>query len=121
MFHRINFHDNKLPAFKENKAKGIYTFGEDNLYPEFLIEMYNKSPKHNAIVSAKASYLAGVGTSIKGQDTAIIAKAQQKVDAINAYESLDELKAKVADDLELFNGLDTVMIYLTVNLNIYSC
>lgn len=111
MFHRINFHDNKLPAFKENKAKGIYTFGEDNLYPEFLIEMYNKSPKHNAIVSAKASYLAGVGTSIKGQDTAIIAKAQQKVEAINAYESLDELKAKVADDLELFNGFALEIIW----------
>lgn len=111
MFHRINFHDNKLPAFKENKAKGIYTFGEDNLYPEFLIEMYNKSPKHNAIVSAKASYLAGVGTSIKGQDTAIIAKAQQKVDAINAYESLEELKAKVADDLELFNGFALEVIW----------
>lgn len=111
MFHRINFHDNKLPAFKENKAKGIYTFGEDNLYPEFLIEMYNKSPKHNAIVSAKASYLAGVGTSIKGQDTAIIAKAQQKVDAINAYESLDELKAKIADDLELFNGFALEIIW----------
>lgn len=111
MFHRINFHDNKLPAFKENKAKGIYTFGEDNLYPEFLIEMYNKSPKHNAIVSAKASYLAGVGTSIKGQDTAIIAKAQQKVESINAYESLDELKAKVADDLELFNGFALEVIW----------
>lgn len=111
MFHRINFHDNKLPAFKENKAKGIYTFGEDNLYPEFLIEMYNKSPKHNAIVSAKASYLAGVGTSIKGQDTAIIAKAQQKVEAINAYESLDELKAKIADDLELFNGFALEVIW----------
>lgn len=111
MFHRINFHDNKLPAFKENKAKGIYTFGEDNLYPEFLIEMYNKSPKHNAIVSAKASYLAGVGTSIKGQDTAVIAKAQQKVEAINAYESLDELKAKVADDLELFNGFALEVIW----------
>lgn len=111
MFHRINFHDNKLPAFKENKAKGIYTFGEDNLYPEFLIEMYNKSPKHNAIVSAKASYVAGVGTSIKGQDTAVIAKAQQKVDAINAYESLDELKVKIADDLELFNGFALEVIW----------
>lgn len=111
MFHRINFHDNKLPAFKENKAKGIYTFGEDNLYPDFLIELYNKSPKHNAIVSAKASYVAGVGTAIKGSDTAIIAKAQQKVNAINAYESLDELKVKIADDLELFNGFALEVIW----------
>ncbi len=111
MFHRINFHDNKLPAFKENKAKGFITYGEDNLYPDFLIELYNKSPKHNAIVSAKASYIAGVGTAIKGSDTAIIAKAQQKVDAINAYESLDELKVKIADDLELFNGFALEIIW----------
>lgn len=111
MFQRINFHDNKLPAFKENKAKGFITYGEDNLYPDFLIELYNKSPKHNAIVSAKASYVAGVGTAIKGSDTAIIAKAQQKVDAINAYESLDELKVKIADDLELFNGFALEVIW----------
>lgn len=111
MFQRINFHDNKLPAFKENKAKGFITYGEDNLYPDFLIELYNKSPKHNAIVSAKASYIAGVGTAIKGSDTAIIAKAQQKVDAINAYESLDELKVKIADDLELFNGFALEVIW----------
>ncbi len=111
MFQRINFHDNKLPAFKENKAKGFITYGEDNLYPDFLIELYNKSPKHNAIVSAKASYIAGVGTAIKGSDTAIIAKAQQKVDAINSYESLDELKVKIADDLELFNGFALEVIW----------
>jgi hypothetical protein len=111
MFSRINFHDNKLPEFKENKGKGIYTFGDKNDYPDFLIEMYNKSPKHNAIISAKASYIAGVGTQIKGSDTATIAKAQQKVDAINAYESLDELKAKIADDLELFNGFALEIIW----------
>ncbi len=59
IFQRINFHDNKLPVFKENKAKGFVTFGADNLYPDFLVELFNKSPKHNAIVSAKASYIAG--------------------------------------------------------------
>ena len=111
MFQRINFHDNKLPEFKENKGKGIFSFGDDNLYPNFLIEMYNKSPKHNAIISAKASYIAGVGTEIKGSDTATIAKAEKKVKAINAYESLDELKAKIADDMELFNGFALEIIW----------
>ena len=41
IFQRINFHDNVLPVFKENKAKGYVTFGADNLYPEFLIELFN--------------------------------------------------------------------------------
>jgi hypothetical protein len=104
IFQRINFHDNVLPVFKENKAKGYVTFGADNLYPEFLIELFNKSPKHNAIVSSKASYIAGVGTKVFGQNTVDIAKAEAKIKAINSYETLDQVKTKIAYDLELFNG-----------------
>jgi len=104
IFQRINFHDNVLPVFKENKAKGYVTFGADNLYPEFLIELFNKSPKHNAIVSSKASYISGVGTKVFGQNTVDIAKAEAKIKAINGYETLDQVKGKIAYDLELFNG-----------------
>jgi hypothetical protein len=104
IFQRINFHDNVLPVFKENKAKGYVTFGADNLYPEFLIELFNKSPKHNAIVSSKASYISGVGTKVFGQNTVDIAKAEAKIKAINAYETLDQVKGKIAYDLELFIG-----------------
>lgn len=111
IFQRINFHDNVLPVFKENKAKGYVTFGADNLYPEFLIELFNKSPKHNAIVSSKASYVAGVGTKIDGQNTVDIAKAEAKCKAINAYETIDEVKSKIAYDLELFNGFALEIIW----------
>jgi predicted transcriptional regulator len=111
IFQRINFHDNKLPVFKENKAKGFVTFGADNLYPDFLIELFNKSPKHNAIVSAKASYVAGIGTEVYGQSTEDIAKIQNKLKSINAYETYEELKAKVAYDAELFNGFAIEVIW----------
>jgi predicted transcriptional regulator len=111
IFQRINFHDNKLPVFKENKAKGYVTFGADNLYPDFLIELFNKSPKHNAIVSAKASYVAGIGTDVFGQNTTDIAKAEAKLKNINAYETYEELKAKVAYDAELFNGFCVEVIW----------
>jgi predicted transcriptional regulator len=111
IFQRINFHDNKLPVFKENKAKGFVTFGADNLYPDFLIELFNKSPKHNAIVSAKASYVAGIGTEVYGQNTTDTAKIQAKLKSINAYETYEELKAKVAYDAELFNGFAIEVIW----------
>jgi predicted transcriptional regulator len=111
IFQRLNFHDNKLPVFKENKAKGFVTFGADNLYPDFLIELFNKSPKHNAIVSAKASYVAGIGTEVFGSNTEDIAKAQAKLKNINAYETYEELKAKVAYDAELFNGFAVEVIW----------
>lgn len=111
IFQRINFHDNKLPVFKENKAKGFVTFGADNLYPDFLVELFNKSPKHNAIVSAKASYVSGIGTEIHGQSTIDIAKAEAKLKSINAYETYEELKAKIAYDAELFNGFCVEVIW----------
>ena len=111
IFQRINFHDNKLPVFKENKAKGFVTFGADNQYPDFLIELFNKSPKHNAIVSAKASYVAGIGTEVYGQNTTDIAKAEAKLKNINAYETYEELKAKIAYDAELFNGFCVEVIW----------
>ena len=111
IFQRLNFHDNKLPVFKENKAKGFVTFGADNLYPDFLIELFNKSPKHNAIVSAKASYIAGIGTDVFGQNTTDIAKAEAKLKNINAYETYEELKAKIAYDAELFNGFCVEVIW----------
>ena len=111
IFQRINFHDNKLPVFKENKAKGFVTFGADNLYPDFLVELFNKSPKHNAIVSAKSSYIAGIGTDVFGQNTTDIAKAEAKLKNINAYETYEELKAKIAYDAELFNGFAVEVIW----------
>lgn len=111
IFQRINFHDNILPVFKENKTKGFVTFGADNLYPEFLIEMFNKSPKHNAIVSSKASYVSGVGTKVIGQNTVDIARVENKLKSINAYETYEELKEKVVYDLELFNGFCVEVIW----------
>ena len=111
IFQRINFHDNVLPVFKENKAKGYVTFGADNLYPDFLIELFNKSPKHNAIVSSKASYVAGIGTKVIGQNTVDIAKAEAKIQNINAYETLNQVKGKIAYDLELFNGYALEIIW----------
>ncbi len=111
IFQRINFHDNKLPVFKENKAKGYITYGGDNLYPDFLVDLFNKSPKHNAIISAKASYVAGIGTSIISYNTVDVAKIEAKFKSINAYETYEELKAKIAYDAELFNGFAVEVIW----------
>jgi hypothetical protein len=110
-FVRINLAESKLPIFKENKSKGIITFGEDNLYPMGLIELFNKSPKHSAIITQKAAYLAGDKTEILGQNTEDIAKAQDYLSNINAYEDFDTLKSKIANDLELFDGFALEIIW----------
>ena len=38
------------PKFEEKKGKGWVEFGELNNYPKYLIDLYNESPKHGAIV-----------------------------------------------------------------------
>ena len=110
-FVRINLAESKLPIFKEIRSKGIITFGDDNLYPMGLIELFNKSPKHSAIITQKAAYLAGDKTEILGQSTEDIAKAQDYLSNINAYEDFDSLKSKIANDLELFDGFALEIIW----------
>jgi predicted transcriptional regulator len=55
--------------------------------------------------------VAGIGTEVYGQSTEDIAKIQNKLKSINAYETYEELKAKVAYDAELFNGFAIEVIW----------
>ena len=110
-FQRVSFVESSLPKFKENKSKGFITFGENNKYPFELIDLFNKSPKHSAIVTQKAAYLAGDKTQIIGGSTEDMAKAQDYLNSINAYEDLESLKTKIAQDCELFNGFALEIIW----------
>jgi len=101
---RLSFAGISLPTFKENKTKGFTTFGEDNLYPQKLIDLYNKSPKHNAIVNQKSSYIAGESFEIYADDTLNKAKAFDKLRNINAFEDYESFNTKISQDFELFDG-----------------
>jgi len=109
--HRLSFLDDSLPIFKENKAKGYMTYGLDNLYPQELIRLYNSSPKHNAIINQKAAYIIGASTDIKGKNTIDVAITEDFLANINAYEDFENLKSKLAQDYELFDGFAVEVIW----------
>ena len=109
--HRLSFLDDSLPIFKENKTKGYITYGLDNLYPQELIRLYNSSPKHNAIINQKAAYIVGASTDIKGKNTEDVAITQDFLANINAYEDFENLKSKLAQDYELFDGFAIEVIW----------
>ena len=109
--HRLSFLDDSLPIFKENKAKGYMTYGLDNLYPQELIRLYNSSPKHNAIINQKAAYIVGANTDIKGKNTQDVAITEDFLANINAYEDFENLKSKLAQDYELFDGFAVEVIW----------
>ena len=89
----------KQPKFSEKKGnKGGYTnYGENNDYPEYLVELFNKSPKHNAIIRSKVHYITGNGWT-GGDD------AKQFIENANSDESLNDITRKIDLDIEIFGG-----------------
>ena len=48
-----------LPVIGWNRTEPWVNYGSDNRYPEFLKDLYNTSPTHNAIVKTKAQMVVG--------------------------------------------------------------
>lgn len=62
----FNFYSNiKIPQYSERLSLGqkYVPFGDDNLYPNYYDNLYNKSSKHRAMIDTKTSMIAGNGIS----------------------------------------------------------
>lgn len=91
----------KPPRFKESLRFEWINYGEKNDYPDYLINLYNGSPTHQAIVSGKKDYIFGNGIQA---DDASEAAAMRFTAKANRFESLNQVIEKVILDYELFNG-----------------
>lgn len=102
----ISFSNDKVPVFSEIKNKDYIKYGEDNNYPNFLVTLFNRSAKHNAILTAKQLYIAGQGLAFNtdGLPPEKIASTQALIQSPNPYESLHSVSSKMALDIELFGG-----------------
>ena len=93
----VQFAEAKQPDYREKKGEGYMQYGDRNDYPQYLVELFNKSAKHNAIVRNKVHYIIGNGW-VGSEQT------QPFIDSPNRSESLDDLSRKVSLDIELFGG-----------------
>lgn len=97
----LNFAEARQPEYREKKGSGYIEFGEKNDYPSYLLSLYNKSAKHNAIVRGKVNYIIGNGWATKEPDP----KAEAFIKKANSFnESLNDLTRKVDIDVELLGG-----------------
>jgi ribosomal protein S25 len=114
----LTFAEARQPEFKEKKGidGGYIKYGENNDYPEYIVDLYNKSSKHSAIIKSKVHYITGNGWS--GQPD-----AQAFIDKANRVESLYDLTRKVSLDIEIFGGAFLEIIWdLSGNLaEIWHC
>jgi hypothetical protein len=93
----LTFAEARQPEFKEKKGEGYIQYGDRNDYPNYLVDLFNKSAKHNAIVKSKVHYITANGW--KGSP-----EAETFIEKVNRMESLDEITRKVSLDAELFGG-----------------
>ena len=105
--YEVQLESHKIPVNIERQREGYVTFGEDNLYPNYLIELYNRSAKHNAIINSKVTYVYGKGLEMTVQD----ARLQELFDSVNRWQSLNEFAYQLVTDLELYNGTAIEIIW----------
>lgn len=91
----VQFAEAKQPEYREKKGEGYIQYGDRNDYPNYLVELFNKSAKHNAIIRNKVHYITGNGWAGTGEGF---------IQSPNRSESLDDLTRKVSLDIELFGG-----------------
>lgn len=107
---KMEFDIQKPPVFKEQRGKDWIMYGIDepykNLYPQFLIDLFNRSAKHNAIISGKSEYVSANGWEVDDNGLSVESRARLErfIKNANEDESLNDLLPKVATDLEVFNG-----------------
>lgn len=88
----LKFADSKVPVFKETRNKTYIKYGDDDLYVEYLTYLFNKSSKHNAIITGKANYIFGGGFN----------NGNSKVNRIG--ETLNDITRKIILDTEIYGG-----------------
>ena len=112
------------PEFKEDRSKDWILYGTErpwkNRYPDYLLDLFNSSAKHNAIIRGKVDYIVGKGFRVdeNGLGTEALAKVSKFVNKPNPYETLDELLAKCSLDLEIYNGFALEIIANKTNQKI---
>lgn len=117
----IKLNQHKVPEFKEERSKEWILYGAKgkyrNRYPDYLLDLYNSSAKHHAIINGKTDYIFGNGFTI--DDAGINLEREAAINAFitspNANESLNAILAKCVLDFEIYNGFALEIIYNQTN------
>jgi hypothetical protein len=97
---KVTFAQAEIPVFTPQYANQnrYISFGNENRYPDYLIDLYNGAAKHAAIINGKCTYIAGSGFVTTDEPTKqFLAKANEK-------QTWDELIKELCKDVELFGG-----------------
>ena len=95
-------YQHKVPIFDERNGQDYVSYGIENDYPYYLLNLYRRSAKHNAIINGKTGFIIGKGWTSENPNAASFIDSPTFP---NRYDSLDDLTQKTTLDLEVFNGM----------------
>jgi DNA-binding MarR family transcriptional regulator len=102
----------QIPVFTKDRRNEYVNYGEDNNYPQYLCDLFNRSAKHNAILTAKQKWTFGKGLKVvKTENLDSMIKAQQLLSKPNQFESLNDIFKKLALDKRLYGGYALQIIW----------
>ena len=105
--------ETKLPEYKVVNGKDYVMYGEGNRYPDYLLEMYQRSAKHNAIVNGKVNYITGKGWTYEAEKvpSEMLGELNRLLENPNPYDDLNDILYKTALDFEIFNGFALEIVW----------
>jgi len=93
----------------QSNSDNVYVrYGLDNLYPNFLLKLFNESPLHKGITNSKIDYIIGDGLTFKGATKQLTFKP-------NPTDSFNEFISKLVNDYLIFNYYAIEVIYNKLN------
>ena len=106
--HNFSSAGSTLPQYVEKTTKGGWvSYGEDNMYADYLISLMNRSAKHNSILKRKSSMIAG-----NGWDTSnLLSDGIRFIENTFNDMNLNDISFRCAYDLELFGAYSMEIIY----------
>ena len=98
----IHLAEFNLPQVTETANKDWIQFGTDNLYPQYLLELYNGSSINNAVIKGVAAMIYGEGLDATDREDSDEHKEQWlRLTSLLGHSQKDLLKC-LAFDLKLF-------------------
>jgi len=119
----VKLFSQKAPEFKEVRNKDWVYFGDKNQYPDYLIDLYERSSTHAAIINGKRRYVLGEGWAAEKKGTTVEARAKVNdfIERVNPEQSLNELSAQNDLDFELYDGfyIEVIMNRAKTNFDLH--
>jgi hypothetical protein len=94
----------ELPKFKENRNGLWIDYGDDNTYPQYLLDVFHsRSNKHKAIINRKVDMTTGGGIEATTDDLRNFIKNKW------SDKDIEEIAVKINYDYEIMNGFAVVV------------